>query len=238
MTIQNHLKNQIPIIFYDVTDSTNLRAREYIKTHNVTHMLFVANGQTAGRGRLGRSFYSPVGSGIYMSYAFKCDAPFCDTVHITTASAVAVARAIKKNTEHTPQIKWVNDIYINDKKACGILCEAVNGYIIIGVGINVTTADFPQGIDGTSIGDVNRDGLIADICDGLYLLSQSISDSCYLDYYRAHLLWRGEQIFYTQNNEKYPATLVDIDSLGGLIINENGVQKTLRSGEISIKKQP
>ena len=134
------------INYYEITDSTNQRAKEYIKTHEFDRMLFVANEQTAGRGRLGKSFFSPKDTGIYMSFAFKSDRPLCDIVHITTASAVAVARAIEEHTTYRTAIKWVNDIYINDKKVCGILCESTGGYIIIGVGVNVTTSDFPDDI--------------------------------------------------------------------------------------------
>ena len=227
-------------IHYDITDSTNVRAKEYIKSHDFSRMLFVANGQTAGRGRLGKSFFSPKDTGIYMSFAFKPDLPLCDTVHITTAAAVAVAKAIEKHTSYRTRIKWVNDIYINEKKVCGILCESTGGYIIIGVGVNVTTADFPDEIKNiaTSLGTDCKELLTKQISDNLCELADDISGYDYIDYYRMRLMWKNQQINYTQNGQTYTATLTDVDSNGSLILLQNGNTKILSTGEISIKKSP
>ncbi len=234
MNIQNDLKNNIQ--YYEITDSTNNRAKQYIKSHEFDRMLFVANEQTGGRGRLGKNFYSPKDTGIYMSFAFKSNLPLCDTVYITTASAVAVAKAIECHTSHRTQIKWVNDIYINDKKVCGILCESVNGYIIIGVGVNVLTTDFPSDISNiaTSLKTDCKDALIESIYNNLCEIADDISNYGYIDFYRERLLWKGEQITYGEG----VATLVDVDVKGALIISENGQKKTLTTGEISIKKSP
>lgn len=228
------------IIRYGITDSTNTRAKEYIKEHAPARALFVANGQTEGRGRLGRSFYSPESTGIYMTYAFKTDASLADTVRITTAAAVAVARAIDADV----RIKWVNDLYLDGKKVCGILTEAVNGadgrlsHIIIGIGINVTTDIFPDDISDKAgaIGDTDKDALINRICKNLSAIADDIGDTSYLAYYRKHMLWQGERIMYTENNEGHEATVIGVDDFGGLIVEQDGNQKILRSGEISIKK--
>lgn len=234
-----NMKN-IPLQYYEITDSTNLRAKEYIKSHEFDRMLFVANGQTEGRGRLGKSFFSPKDTGIYMSLAFKSDLPLCDTVHITTASAVAVARAIEQYISQRTEIKWVNDIYLNGKKVCGILCESLEGYIIIGVGVNVTTKDFPSDISdiATSLESDCKDALIVSIYNNLCDIADNISGYDYIDFYRERLLWKNEDIVYIENGEPHTARLVDADGNGALIIYENGVQKTLRSGEISVKKPP
>ena len=226
------------IKYYDITDSTNNRAKEYIKIHGFDRMLFVANGPTSGRGRLGKSFFSPKDTGIYMTFAFKSNLPLCDTVHITTASAVAVARAIEHHTEYRAQIKWVNDIYINDKKVCGILCESVDGYIIIGVGVNVTTVRFPAEISdiATSLETDCKDALTKSICDGLCAIADDVSNYEYIDFYRARLLWKNKEIEYIQNGKLHTATLVDVNDGGALIISQNGQTKTLSTGEISIKR--
>ncbi len=223
-------------IYYDITDSTNSRAKEYIKTHDFERMLFVANEQTSGRGRLGKSFFSPKNTGIYMSFAFKNSLSLCDTMHITTAAAVAVAKAIEKHTPYRTAIKWVNDIYINDKKVCGILCESTGGYVIIGVGVNVTTSDFPDEIKdiATSLGTDCKDLLIKEICEGLCEIADDISDYDYIGFYRERLMWKDKEIVFGENS----ATLVDIDENGALIILQNGNIKTLTTGEISIKKSP
>ncbi len=227
------------IKYYEITDSTNTRAKEYIKTHDFERMLFVANEQTAGRGRLGKSFFSPRDTGIYMSFAFKCDLPLCDTVYVTIASAVAVARAIEKHTPHRVSIKWVNDIYINDKKVCGILCESVGAHIIIGVGINVTTAEFPDEIKdiATSLETDCKDALIESIYNGLCDIADNVSGYDYINFYRERLLWKNEQITYIQNGISHTATLLDVDERGALVISENDLQKTLTSGEITIKNR-
>lgn len=233
--IEKNLKHNIPVIFYDVTDSTNLRAREYIKTHSPERAVIVANGQSAGRGRLGRGFYSPAGTGIYMSYILRAGGNLCDAVRITTAAATQVAEAIGEDA----RIKWVNDIYVGGKKVCGILTEAVTDkndlYVIIGIGINVTTANFPDDIKSSagSIGVTDKCKLVANICDRL----QDVETADYIDRYRQRLLWRGEQIVYVENNEKIPATLVDVDDAGGLIVSSGGNKKTLRSGEITIREK-
>ena len=106
-------------------------------------------------------------------------------------------------------------------------------YIIIGIGINVTTADFPEELKAVagSIGKTDRVRLCADICNGLY----DIEKKDYIDCYRKRLLWRGEQIVYTENNVCHDAVLVDVDGDGHLIVMENGNKKTLRSGEISVR---
>lgn len=233
--IAEKLKYDIPVIYYDMTDSTNLRAKEYIKNHRPTRAVIVASGQSAGRGRLGRDFYSPAGTGIYMTYILRAEGSLCDAVRITTASAVAVAEAIGENA----RIKWVNDIYIDGKKVCGILTEAVNEgkdlYIIIGIGINVTTEHFPDDLKDSagSIGNTDKAELVARICDSLY----DVETVDYIDRYRQRLLWRGEQIVYIENNKAVPATLVDVDDAGGLIVMTDGNKKTLHSGEISIRNR-
>ncbi len=226
------------IKYYEITDSTNVRAKEYIKTHEFERMLFVANEQTDGRGRLGKSFFSPKDTGIYMSFVFKSNLPLCDTVHITTASAVAVAKAIELHTTHRTQIKWVNDIYINDKKVCGILCESFCGYIIIGVGINVTTAVFPDEIKdiATALDTDCKDALIKSVYNGLCKIAGDVSGYDYVDFYRERLLWKNKEIVYIHNGQSYTATLLDVDDNGALIINENGDIKKISSGEISIKR--
>lgn len=233
--IVKNLKRDIPVVFYDMTDSTNLRARDFIKSHHPDRAVIVASGQSAGRGRLGRNFYSPSDTGIYMTYVLRSEGKLCDAVRITTATAVAVAEAIGDKA----RIKWVNDIYVGGKKVCGILTEAVNDgeslYIIIGIGINVTTEVFPDDIKNSagSIGKCDKSELVADICDRL----QNVQTSDYIDSYRKRLLWRGQRIVYIQNNERHPATLVDVDDDGGLIVVENGNKKTLTPGEISIREK-
>ncbi len=231
------------ITVFDVTDSTNAQAKKHIG--RASRMLFVANEQTSGRGRLGKTFFSPRDTGIYMTYVFETDSQAKDTVRITTAAAAAVTLALESVCKTNFDIKWVNDIYKNGKKVCGILVEAVTDYksgkicaIIIGVGINVTTESFPDDLCDKA-GAINPEGIsrekiIAKICDNLYQLSNNIESGEYVDYYRTHLVGVGRQITYTENGKNYDAVIVGIDDMCGLIVLQDGKQKILRSGEITI----
>lgn len=224
-------------IDYDITDSTNLRAKEYIKQNGCDSLLVTTNGQTEGRGRQGKSFYSPCGEGLYMSYATTVVG---DTVGITTSACVAVARAIKSVCGIQVDIKWVNDLYLNGKKVCGILCEAVTDFksgkithVIIGIGINLTTARFPDDIKNTagSLGVDCKENLITEIVNNL----KNITSDNYIDYYREHLLGIGKQITYIKNGVEYTAVIKGVDESGGLVIDKDGQTLTLTSGEISLK---
>lgn len=142
---------------FNSIDSTNNEAKRMTADGFRGNALIVANEQTKGRGRLGRSFYSPKNTGIYMSFLFSTNAKLSGAVLVTTAAAVAVVRAIESLTNIRPMIKWVNDIYIGNKKVCGILTEAVTDVetgsmqsIIIGIGVNISTEDFPDDIAHTA----------------------------------------------------------------------------------------
>lgn len=144
--ILKSLNNKIEVYTYDVIPSTNDEARKFLIKAPCDRAVFVARGQTAEKGRLGRSFYSPTDTGIYMTYVFRVEKICNETVRITTAASAAVAKALDCGAK----IKWVNDLYLCGKKICGILTETVKiaeyNYIMIGVGINLTTIDFPDDI--------------------------------------------------------------------------------------------
>lgn len=233
------------IFRYDITDSTNTRAKEYVCKNDCERALFIANAQSAGRGRQGKSFYSPDSTGLYMTYVYKTDMALTDTVYITTAASVAVLEAIKQVSGKSPLIKWVNDIYLDGKKICGILCETVTDYktgrvthLIIGVGINLETTLFPKEIEGIagSLGSVDKDML-------LDLIVKNIDKYCangapFLETYRQNSLVIGKDIVYVRNGVSHTARALGIDSNGGLVIGENGNVSVLSSGEISVKINP
>ncbi len=159
------------IEYFDEIDSTNNEAKRRIEAQTGTHVVcsdrpfvLVAHTQTAGRGRQGKDFYSPKGTGIYLTVACPMNCPIAGQVTVTTKAAVAVSRAIEGFFGIECAIKWVNDIYVNDRKCCGILCEAVNDYendrlryVIIGVGVNVYTKDWPVDIAGIA-GSIRQAG--------------------------------------------------------------------------------
>lgn len=237
----------IDIFVFSELDSTNNEAKRRVSGGLKNTALFVAETQTAGRGRLGRSFYSPKSTGLYMTLVIHPSAAFADVVSLTTAASVAVCRAVETLTDLTPQIKWVNDVYLGGKKICGILTEAISDIesqtvasMIIGIGINITTADFPAEIKGTatSLGGINatRNALAAEIANALLDIAEDLSDTEVMEYYRAHSMVIGEEIVYTRAGESFSAVAKAIDDSGGLVIlKPDGSCDTLRSGEISVR---
>lgn len=145
-------------IHFKKIDSTNSEAlRRIVLCRNSKELramngsVFVAEEQTAGRGRINRNFYSPAKSGIYFSAVYAPEPPLPEPAVLTAAAAVAICRALKTLYGVEPKIKWVNDIYVNEKKISGILTEGhLSGDIIdaavVGIGINITTSEFPSEI--------------------------------------------------------------------------------------------
>lgn len=237
--------NGVKIFCFDSVDSTNTFARKLVDSGEKSLLLIAADEQTGGRGRNGKSFYSGNQGSVYMSVVVHPDLPFEDSVGITTASAVAVSRAVESVTGKSTLIKWVNDLYFGSKKVCGILCEAVAKQgrvkaVIIGVGINLSDCDFPDelsGIAGTLGCDSSlKEELIAAVADELYSVSFGSLSESLLDVYRKKSLVIGKSIDYFINGQKNTATAVGIDGYGGLeIVKDDGTQDVLRSGEISVR---
>lgn len=245
MNIKSHLKNDVTIHYYDTIDSTNKQAKEHSSLDSPTPALFVANHQTNGRGRLSRSFYSPADTGLYMSLLLKATSDTSDVVCMTTATAVCVVNALKEICSVPPKIKWVNDIYLGNKKVCGILCEAVTDpktssiqCIVIGIGINVSTTDFPDDLSdvATSIGQaIDKNLLCAKITDNVIEMQKQIADRRFIDEYKKLSLVLNKEITYTENNVTKTATAIDVDKNGGLVIKTNDGVKTLSTGEITVR---
>ena len=152
--IKNKLNESISVDIFDEIDSTNEEAKRRISDGQKEDFVLVARMQTAGKGRKGRSFYSPMDTGIYLTYTHFTDDSVEQSLKTTVATSVIARNAIKEATGLDCGIKWVNDLYLNGKKVCGILCECIlkNTYdndknaLIIGIGINLTTSDYPEEI--------------------------------------------------------------------------------------------
>ena len=235
----------IPLVLFDSAASTNDEAKAYAECHS-NDAVFIAKRQTAGKGRLGRSFYSPADTGLYFTVIIP---PCFDTEHIsllTPAAAVAVTRALERASGKALSIKWVNDIYLGDRKICGILAESVIDVdaqafagFAVGIGINLSTEYFPGDISGiaASLGAcADRNVLAAEIACELFAMAEKLSEREFLEEYRAHSYVTGKDIYFIKDGVKTYAHAVGIDSLGGLEVRlENGEKTVLRGGEISVR---
>lgn len=226
---------------FPTIDSTNTEAKRITSFGLNTPLLICAEEQTAGRGRLGRSFFSPSSTGLYMSLAMKIDASMSDAVLVTGAAAVAVCQAIESISYVKCDIKWVNDILIDGKKVCGILTEAFSSnnenILIIGIGVNCTTSSFPEEITATagSVGKLDRNMLAALIVNHLLRFTDDLSSRSWLDEYRSRSIVLGKDITYYKNGSEHFARVKDINHNGALIVEENGETLTLSTGEISLR---
>ena len=240
--------SDIEIYIYNTIDSTNDEAKRYWKGNRKYPCLFVSEEQSGGRGRRGRSFYSPKGTGIYMSLLIRPKIGLEDSVHITTATAVVVAESIQRLTGKEVGIKWVNDIYFQNKKVCGILTEAIMEpdmtgapAVVVGIGINLSTEQFPKELEGVATrigaGSINlRNELIAEITNGLLEFAENVKDCSYVDRYRKLSIVLGKEIYYSEGNTQVRARALDVDSEGGLMVEcEDGTVKILKTGEITVR---
>ncbi len=242
------------VLCLDTIDSTNTKLRELAFDGAASGYVVVANQQTKGRGRLGRSFMSPKDTGIYMSILLRPDCLPKDCPAITAWTGVAVCHAIEKVTGILPSIKWVNDLYINNKKICGILSElSVESesnhiqHIIIGIGINVNEQknEFPEELKNiaTSIyaetgKKTSRAELTAAIIDELDIMASKwpAEHDYYLEEYRKLNMTTDKDIYVITGDTKTKARAIGINENFSLKVRfENGATEDLSSGEVSTK---
>ncbi len=244
--LDSYFKNDDLVVkYYETIDSTNDEAKRLFYGGDSNKYLLVASNQTKGRGRNGHSFYSPSDAGIYFSFLIPTTKEIKDIVYMTTSAAVAVAMALRDVLLVDAGIKWINDIYISGKKACGILCEVadkgegVHG-LIIGIGINMGQADFPEEIKdiAISVGDIDKEKkaeLLHAISDNISKYLDAGNKPKMMEDYRKLSLVIGKEIAYIINGERYTGIAVAIDDEGGLIVDNNGEKTVLNSGEISVR---
>ena len=247
----NALLNDPNITFkvYDSLISTNKTAKELAENGAKEGTVIVAKKQTGGRGRLGRSFYSPEGTGLYFSIILRPDFSPKQNLLITPAAAVAVSTVIEALTDTKAQIKWVNDIFINGKKVCGILSEAklnakgTTEYVILGIGINLTPpkGGFPKDIElvAGALFNAPQNGTANEIMvktvTTFLSLYQSLTDDKIYTEYEKRLMLKKAEVNYTENGEVKCGTVLGIDRSFNLIINKaDGKEFHLSSGEVTI----
>lgn len=220
--------------------------------------IFVAESQTAGRGRLGRTFVSPAKTGIYISLIYAPEGGINNPAQVTAFSAVAVCRAIKKLFPVEPKIKWINDIFVNGKKICGILTEGSTNFetgliesAIIGIGINIY--DNPQvfteevaivagGItNNQSQNSITRAELSAQVAAEVFSVLEENTETIMAEYKQlSFLLGKTVSVhpIIGDTLSVYEAKVIDIDNNAGLIVSlADGTNKTLNSGEVSLHSE-
>ena len=247
--IKKGLKSEWSFEILPETDSTNNYAKELAISGKRNRTVVITEKQNGGKGRLGRPFYSPEGNGLYMSVLCRPEINVDCAPLITSFTAVAVAKAIEKLSGQDVNIKWVNDVYMNGKKICGILTEAgfdfeggTEDYAVIGIGINVLGTDFPEELINiaTSIEKetglkISRNDLAAEVLNNLENMSCEIKNKKYLDTYRKKSNVIGKRIKVTYGSQVFYAEALDINENAALIVKTEDGIKTLNSGEVSIK---
>lgn len=256
------------ISHFDSIDSTNTYSKNLVQESlkngtfsTLETTLVTANTQTAGRGRLGRSFYSPAQTGIYMSLIYKHQNQKMTPAMYTSTAAVAVSRILDRFFNIQTQIKWVNDIYLGGKKICGILAEGVLGTdndgikaIVVGIGINISTKDFPDQLNqkagsimelqektNCASPDITNQKLAEEIAEEcIKIFSSTEQVSLALQEYRNRSCVIGKTVtvhpIIDNAATDYSATVTGITDDAKLIVQlPDGTNKMLDSGEISIK---
>lgn len=253
-SIKQHLKNpHLDISVFSSVTSTNTILKEMAEQGAKEGTVIIAEEQTAGRGRTGKQFYSPKGTGIYISILLRPDIPAEESLFLTTSAAVATARAIEDVSDKRALIKWVNDIYLEDKKTCGILTEGAFNvetgkldYAIVGIGINVCIPDggFPDDIKdiATAIFDKQTDSinkrsiLIANLLDYFMEYYKDFKSKSYVKEYIERSMIIGKTITVIEGSKTSIAKAIDIDKNCRLKVQfEDGTTKWLSSGEVSTK---
>jgi len=248
-SIQNKLSSKwkdTQIVLFETIDSTNSEAKRRLRKLVSGKTLLIAKTQTGGRGRLGRSFYSPKESGIYMTLVYSTTKPLAQVVSITSAAAVAVMEAIKETTGKQTVIKWVNDLYYQKKKICGILAETMPDslqnnctYVILGIGINLNTEEFPselESIAGSLQSDCDPNQLIANITNKIFDFSENQQEYAYMDRYRSASMVLGKQVICAQGDKTFLGTAADITDNGALVVLlQDGNEILLDSGEVTLR---
>ena len=245
-TIAALCDSSVSVCVLPTVDSTNEEAKRRAKDGTDIPLALLAEEQTAGRGRLGRSFYSPPDTGLYLSLLLRPNGDVTDAVGLTTLAAVAIMRAIRSVTGIQTQIKWVNDLYYQDKKVCGILAESFFAdnvrYVVIGVGINLYTSEFPKELADKAgallVGDEGmRNALAARTITELYEIATDADRDGLMREYRSASMVLGKAVVYTQNGIEHRGVAESIDDAGRLCVRlPDGSLAVLASGEISLRK--
>ena len=244
---------QDSLLWFPSIDSTNTRARELARQGAPHGTVLIADHQTGGRGRRGRSFHSPAGSGIYMSVILRPRCAPKQVMHLTCAAAVAMCDAVEAAAGFRPGIKWTNDLVCGRRKIAGVLTElgfdnrGNVDFAVIGIGINCCQqeGDFPEDIQdiagslaSVSGQQIDRIKVAAAMVDALYRMDATLltEKAHILNRYRWDCITLGQEISLVRGDEVRHGTALDIDDDGALIVRfPDGSTEAVNSGEVSVR---
>ena len=235
--------------------STNDMMKKLARDDSKEGMVLLAEEQTKGRGRRGREFHSPNGKGIYMSLLLRPDMEPDKALNITIVAAVAEALVLEEQLGLSPKIKWVNDIFLGDKKVSGILTEASmemeSGkleYVIIGIGVNVSGSndslpdeikEIASFVSEFAQAPVSRNLLAASILNKFEDIYMNWDFKDVIREYKKRSYLEGKEVTVIKGGSEYGAKVLDIDDKGSLVVEyESGEKDVLSSGEVSVRKRP
>ncbi len=239
------------IILLEHAESTNTLAKEMAKNGAPHGTVVVADCQTGGRGRLGRTFHSPAGMGIYMSVILRFPCKPEEIMHLTCATAVSICDAIQANFGIRPQIKWTNDIIFGTKKLAGILTElVVTGHetcAIVGIGLNCCqqTTDFAAEIRATALSlgqilnqEISRPAVFAEILQALQNMDAQLltEQKTIMERYRQDCATIGKVISLVRGDSVRHGLALGVSDEGALLVRyDDGTEEAVSSGEVSIR---
>ncbi|KGO31941.1 biotin--[acetyl-CoA-carboxylase] ligase [Oenococcus alcoholitolerans] len=249
--IAKKIKKDLPpsrLFIFPTIDSTNIFAKREISEHNDRIVIVIADRQTEGHGRFQRKFYSPAKSGLYLSIAIPLKGD--QTVSaglLTTATAVAVGRSIKEVFGVQLDYKWVNDLYLSERKVGGILTEAITDFesnsissLVVGIGLNLSLdqnelpIDLRDKIAGIAEnGQEKRNQIAAAVINNFFKLFKNYQDGRFLDEYRKNSFLIGRKIQAHSGQRTVAGTAIAIDDQGSLIILEENKKIKIQSGEVT-----
>lgn len=255
--ILTHLSKEYPwknhFHYYGELGSTNDLLKAMAREGAPHGTVLIADRQTGGHGRMGRSFHSPGGVGIYLSILIRPDCKPTELLHLTCAVAVAMCDAVERATGLRPGIKWTNDLVYGKRKLGGILTElglsskGMVDYAIIGIGINCCqqSADFAPDIQNIAgslamvTGKIiDRSTVAAAMMDALHCMSSALlsGKEKMLERYRTDCITVGQDISILRGDEIRHAHAVDVDEAGALVVRfPDGHTEAVNSGEVSVR---
>ena len=229
----------ISVEYFDEIDSTNLYCKERIKSGDFFEGVVIASSQTNGQGRVGKSFYSPKGSGLYLTFVLKSERFF--QRNVTPAVAIAACRAIESCFHVICGVKWVNDIYIRGRKAGGILCQAVGEYVLIGIGINLFQPKYVPEDLRERMGWVlehyecfDLEGVVSVLFENI-MRSAQISDVALLAEYRMRCVHIGSVVEIEKDQSCLIGKCIGIDDDFKLLLEVDGKVQSFSSGFMRLK---